>query len=147
MTTYQRPVEAKILVHLDNGEAFEATPGDLEKFGLVNARDAYMIFNDELCRLLTDAGLIDGDLTDAKLNALRYLVETAIVNPDLIGHSDHNDWDEVVDTERTLQRRDNVPDRSRLFNAIYEVLADLPDPKIRTDKILREIDALTRDET
>lgn len=104
MPTYDRPVEATLHVHLANGETFEAGPADLAKFGLVKPRDAYLAFADHLRGLLQGANLIGRDLTDARLNPVRYLVDLAINNPNLL--DDVADTDaQVVEIERFLSRR------------------------------------------
>ena len=36
-TRYERPVDARLVVRLDNGEEWDATPGDLRRFGLVDS--------------------------------------------------------------------------------------------------------------
>lgn len=80
MTTYDRPVEATLHVHLANGETWEATPEDLMRFGLTSKLDAYARVRD----LLATALPWRADLTGSPLNAVRHLAETAIVYPDLI---------------------------------------------------------------
>lgn len=102
-TSYDRPIKARLWVHLETGESWEATDADLEQFRLIGINDAYMRFDDALTRVLTEAELIDGDLTLARLNPLRYLTETAICHPDLMDHAEHRRWMAVADIERTLQ--------------------------------------------
>jgi hypothetical protein len=104
MSEYQRPVKATLHVHLENGEQWEVGPDDLAKFNLVDRHTAYMTFDDVLSHVLREAGLIGRDVTDARLNPLRYLVETAIAHPDLLDHPEHEGWREVAELERTLQR-------------------------------------------
>lgn len=106
MATYDRPIKATLHVHLDNGESWEATPEDLERFRLVNRHNAYITFDDALSKALRDPGLIGRDVTDAQLNPVRYLVETAIVHPDLLDHPDHEGWRDVAELERRLQAVD-----------------------------------------
>lgn len=101
--SYDRPIKARLWVHLETGESWEATDVDLGQFRLIGVNDAYMRFDDALTEVLTEAGLIDGDLTDARLNPLRYLAETAICHPDLLKLSEHRRWSQVSDIERTLQ--------------------------------------------
>jgi hypothetical protein len=101
--TYPRPVEATLHVHLANGDTWEATSADLDKFGLVNPHDAYAVFENTLGEILAQAGLIRADITEARLNAVRYLVETAIVNPGLIDHPEYRGWPDVVALERAVQ--------------------------------------------
>lgn len=103
VTSYDRPVKASLHVHLENGETWEATPEDLERFGLTRKLDAYMRFNDALSRILRDHDLLSGDLTDAELNPVRYLAEIAIGHPDLLDHEEHESWRNVADLERRLQ--------------------------------------------
>ena len=107
---YQRPVQARLMVHLDNDEdPWEATPEDFERFGLVDRHDAYMVFDDALTSILERAGMIEDGrlntarLNTARLNAVRYLVETAIVMPELLNHPDHEGWAHVAEIERRLQ--------------------------------------------
>jgi hypothetical protein len=100
---YQRPVKAKLQVALDTGEVWDATPADLEQFGLVETLQAYYRVDDVLTRVLTEAGLIEGDLTEARLNPVRYLVELAIRMPKLLDHPENRGWKEVVAIERLLQ--------------------------------------------
>lgn len=104
--SYDRPVPATLHVHLDNGEQWPVTAAELQRFGLVNSLDAYMRFDDALSKVLRDAGLIGPDVTDAQLNPIRYLVETAIHNPHLpLSHPEHDGWSSVADLERLLQQR------------------------------------------
>lgn len=108
--TYDRPIEAKLVVRLSNGEEWEATQADLDRFGLVARNDAYMAFNSALTDALTSHGLLDYDadeyrtLTDAEVNPLRYLVETVLCYPDLLDHPEHEGWKSVADVERRLRR-------------------------------------------
>jgi hypothetical protein len=102
---FNRPIRGTLHVHLDTGETWEAKPEDLARFNLVDRHDAYMAFDDALRQILRDAELIDGDITDAQLNAVRYLVEIAITSPDLLWHSGHEGWRSVAELERGLQVR------------------------------------------
>lgn len=103
-TQYERPVTARLVVRLDNGEEWEATPDDLKQFNLTETSEAYSRFERALSALLTSAGLIRGDVTDAKLNIVRYLAETAIVFPELLELDKRgSEWGKVVEIERTLQ--------------------------------------------
>lgn len=105
-TTFNRPVRATLHIHLENGETWKATPEDLDRFNLVNRYEAYMAFNGALCKILLDAGLLDSnDITDARLNAVRDLVETAIVSPDALWHAENEGWRSVAELERALQVR------------------------------------------
>jgi len=104
MTSYDRPIQASLHVHLENGEQWEAGPEDFAKFLLVNRFDAYRAFSRKLADLLREAGLIQRDVTEAQLNPLRYLVATALLAPDQLDQPDYaSDWREVVDIERFLQ--------------------------------------------
>lgn len=104
MTTYDRPTEATLHVHLANGETWEANPDDLAKFGYVNRLDAYMAFDDHLRDVLHAAGLIEREATEARLNPLRYLVELAINLPQLLTHPDMRETDaQVVAIEQALR--------------------------------------------
>jgi hypothetical protein len=101
--SYDRPVEAKLYVHLDNGEQFEAGPEDLKRFRLVRDLDAYMVFETKLREVLSEAGLIERDTTEACLNPLRYLVETALCYPELLDHPEHEGWKAIAELEQVLQ--------------------------------------------
>mgnify|MGYP001615901251 CR=1 FL=1 len=102
--TYDRPVNAELCVKLSNGETWKATPEDLAKFGYVSRLDAYAAFDDHLRKLLGEAGLIQLEITEARLNPLRYLVELAINHPHLLGHREVTETNtEVVEIERSLQ--------------------------------------------
>lgn len=113
-TTFDRPVAAKLIVRLDNGEEWEATPEDLEKFRLVNRNDAYTTVRTALIDILRKHGLLaqpgghsDGEareeLTDTELNPLRYFIETALAYPDLLDLPEHAGWPDVADLERRLR--------------------------------------------
>ncbi|WP_173056951.1 hypothetical protein [Phytohabitans houttuyneae] len=103
--TYDRPVEATLIVRLANGDEWKAREEDLAKFDLVRRLDAYAAFDDHLSKILHEAGLIQRELTEAQLNPLRYLVELAICHPDLLTHRDVAAVNaEVVEIERTLER-------------------------------------------
>lgn len=101
--SYQRPIKATLHVHLATGEQWAVTEADLDNFGLVDRRGAYATFDDILTAVLTKAKLLNGSITTAQLNPVRYLVETAIVNPDLLYHPEHRNWDYVCEIERRLQ--------------------------------------------
>lgn len=103
--TYDRPVEATLIVRLANGDEWKAKDEDLERFGYAQRLGAYIAFQRHLTRILTDAGLIAGDLTKARLNPLRYLAELAIMHPELLEHPETAETDaEVVEIERTLEQ-------------------------------------------
>jgi hypothetical protein len=101
--TYQRPVEATLVVRAADGDSWAATEADLGKFNLVGRSDAYMVFDDALSQVLREAHLIDRDITEAALNPVRYLVETAIAHPELLNNPGHRGWRDVAQIERTLQ--------------------------------------------
>lgn len=104
MTTYDQPVEATLQVKLANGSAWEATEADLNRFGYVKRLDAYMTFQRHLTRVLLDAGLIRRELTEARLNPIRYIAELALNYPDLLDHPETRETDaEIVELERHLQ--------------------------------------------
>lgn len=85
--TYERPIKAKLIVRLANGEEWEAQDGDYAKFGLVKALHAYWEFSDRLLRALQDHGGIgDDELTATALNPVRFLAETTLCHPDLLDH-------------------------------------------------------------
>lgn len=112
MTTYERPVEATLHVHLANGENWPVTDADLAKFGLVRRLDAYVAFDERLRNVLYGAGLLPtGDVTDSELNPLRYLVETAVAHPDLLDHPEHDGWAAITTIERVLQRTAELAER------------------------------------
>lgn len=104
MTTYDRPVEAKLHVHLANGDSWEARGEDLERFGLVKRLEAYSTFARQLGEALECSDLLpDGDLTSAQLNPVRYLAELAICFPDLLSHPDTaGTVAQIIDLERRL---------------------------------------------
>jgi hypothetical protein len=54
--------------------------------------------------LLLDAGLIRHELTEARINPLRYIAELALTYPDLLDHPETAETDaEIVEIERHLQ--------------------------------------------
>lgn len=105
-TTYDRPTPATLHVKLKNGETWEATADDLEKFGYVKRLDAYITFSRHLAKVLFDAGLIERekDLTRTQLNPLRYIAELAICHPALLDHPENAETDaQIVAIERALR--------------------------------------------
>jgi hypothetical protein len=100
--TYDRPQKATLYVRLESGETWEAKPEDLEKFNLVSRHEAYMTFDDAWSKILRRDDLVTGDITNALLNPVRYLVETAIAHPDLLDHEEHGEWQEVAECERLV---------------------------------------------
>lgn len=109
MVAYERPVKATLHVHLANGETWEATDKDWELFGLVEKHQAYMRFEKTWEKVIRDAGLVEGDITNAETNPLRYLVETAIFYPDLMDHPEHEGWKDIAEIERRLQAGGEQP--------------------------------------
>lgn len=104
MTSYDQPVEATLQVKLANGSAWDATAEDMERFGYVKRLDAYVAFDDHLSKVLLDAGLIRREITEARINALRFIAELAICHPDLLAHPETRETDaEIVEIERHLQ--------------------------------------------
>jgi hypothetical protein len=119
--TYERPVVATLYVHLDNGETWEAMPEDLERFNMVYRHNAYMKFNDAYSKALrAKEGLVGRDITDAHLNPLRYLVETAVVHPDLLDHPEHEGWKDVTELERRLDEFTRLHDAASLLADRWE---------------------------
>lgn len=102
-TTYDRPTEATLHVHLANGETWEATGADLAKFGLERPSDIYRRFATNLKAALLSHKIIgrDQDLTECELEPVRELVDTAITNLD---RPDYETWAEVADLEARLRR-------------------------------------------
>lgn len=101
--TYDRPVDAKLVVQLSNGERWDATEADLKRFGLAERSEMYAAFDVALRDALTSNGVPVSDITDVELNPLRYLVEVVICYPDLLTHADHDRWSDVADLERRLR--------------------------------------------
>lgn len=101
--SYERPLKAKLIVRLENGEEWEAGAADLERFNLDRPTEAYCRFDRALGELLGAAGLIDRkDVTRSRLNHVRYLAELAICHPDLLDLSEET-WARIVEMERILQ--------------------------------------------
>ncbi len=104
MPSYDRPTDATLHVRLANGETWEATPEDLDKFGYVKRLDAYMAFDDTIHEALNAAGLVGRDVTDARINPIRYVVETAVCHPSLLTHPEFRETvADLVEIERRLQ--------------------------------------------
>ena len=121
--SYERPVKARLVVRLENGEEHDATTDDLERFGLVASLDAYMRFDEALGLVLRRAGLVTGDITDARLNPVRYLVETALRHPHLLDHPENHGWAGVAAIERALQLLSDL-DTARLQPLPWRVRLD-----------------------
>lgn len=112
MTSYDQPVEATLQVALANGKTWEATAEDMKRFGYVSRSDAYLAFDDHLRDLLHGAGLIRRDVTDARINPIRYIAEVAINYPDLLAHRDMEEVNaRIVEIERHLQA--TLPEEDR----------------------------------
>lgn len=75
--TYERPVPAKLIVRLDNGEEFPATLEDLGKFGYVDKNTVLADWR----AFVEDA--IGSDLlsADSELNPLWIVLHQALKNP------------------------------------------------------------------
>lgn len=110
--TYDRPVKATLIIRLNNaaGEEWEATPEDLAKFGYINSRDTYALFRKHYANALHAAGLSgdgapDGyrDVSYAETRPLRYLIETALIMPELLDHPEHDGWAAIADIEQRLR--------------------------------------------
>lgn len=110
--TYDRPVKATLIVRLNNEarEEWEATPDDLAKFGYINKQDAYFLFRKHYADALVNAGLSGDDAPNgyrdvayAETSPLRYLVETALLMPDLLTHPEHEGWKAIADIEQRLR--------------------------------------------
>lgn len=103
--TYDRPVEATLIVRLANGEEWKVTNDDLERFGLCRRSDTYYLFRRHLFDILEQAGLVHAALSEARLRPVARLAELAIMYPDRLGQVDSAETDaEVVEIERTLER-------------------------------------------
>jgi hypothetical protein len=74
-TTYDRPVKARLVIKLENGEEWEATQADLDKFKLVGRLDAYSA----VCAALKRCGMD----TDRRHASLRYVIERTLAYVDL----------------------------------------------------------------
>jgi hypothetical protein len=103
--TYDRPINARLIVRLDNGDEWEADEEDLQKFGFLNGHNAYIRWERHISGLLREAGLLgNGDITDTEINAFRYITELILCYPeDFLSHADGEINKEVVDIERNLR--------------------------------------------
>lgn len=90
-TKIDRPVTARLVWALENGENIAVTPESLYKVGYVNAGDVYRDFEGNLSRVFEKMDLLsDGeDLTDCEINVFRHLIEVALFYP--------THWDEFKD--------------------------------------------------
>jgi hypothetical protein len=82
--TFDRPVKAKLLVRLDNGEEFEPRPEDLDKFGLGYKITLYERAKNMLLEAL-ELGTTDDADEDTAAQSVRYMIECALM-------FDHSPW-------------------------------------------------------
>lgn len=105
--TFNRPVAGRLVVMLDNGDSWDATPDDLMKFRLADPYEGYRRFNNKLVEVMANAGLLGGgdDATDLALNPMRYFVELSIMysNNELLDHPEHDMWKDLVHMEKALR--------------------------------------------
>jgi len=103
--TYDQPMAAELQVRLASGKTWKASSEDLKKFGFVDALETYMFFVKRLTAVLEEADLLPtGDITDAELNPIRYLVEVALNYQNIIGDSDMAEtYEDIAEIERTLK--------------------------------------------
>ena len=87
MPHYDRPIEAKLVVRLANGEEWDATEKDFKKFGLIVGSKAYMRWHDWIYKRLDEAGLIKSDLTTCAINIIRYAITIYITRGDWSLHN------------------------------------------------------------
>lgn len=73
VSTYSRPVRARLVVRLDNGEEWDATADDVAQFGLLSPTEV----NTRIIAWLQEH-LGTRTLTETNLNPLRYLYECAM---------------------------------------------------------------------
>lgn len=107
--TYEVPVQATLVVRLDNGKEWEAKSEDFVKFGLVDGREAYWRFCDKLSRALCQySGLTEGDLINAAVNPIRYLAEVIFCYPPEFAEGPEmvETYAEIGQIERVLQASD-----------------------------------------
>lgn len=100
IASYERPVEARLVVVAANGEKWDATADDMKRFGFIRPGDAYMRFHDWLCKVL--------DLertTDSALSVIRYAVECAIHDyGHMPGYSGEDDDERMRREVRLIER-------------------------------------------
>lgn len=106
--TYSREINAKLHVHLENGETFEATPQDLTKFGYVSRSKAHSMVYDRLLSIMQDAELFDSDnyrdISDLEIAPIYSLVTTILMYPHLINHEDNKaTFARIAEIERILR--------------------------------------------
>lgn len=83
--TFDRPVKAKLVVRLENGDEFEPTEEDLREFDLVDPGKAYQNFCKHLRKIVGE----DNDLCGGDLSMLRYFVERSVYH---YGHEHLGDF-------------------------------------------------------
>lgn len=82
--TYERPVAAKLYVHLDNGDQFEAGPADIEKFGYTDPSAAYRRLGTWITAALERNGVDKAhDIRETGLCPIHYAVECALFYDDM----------------------------------------------------------------
>lgn len=119
--TYDVPVEARLVVKLDNGKEWEAKPEDLARFDLFNGLETYWKLSDRLRDILRDAGQLtaDQDLTEAAINPFRRFIELGLTIPEMLDHREMDEtYEEIVAIEQAILR-----DRARSATG-----ASAPDP-------------------
>lgn len=132
---YDRPIPARLVVRLDSGEEWDATPKDHAKFGLGSPGDAYHRFETVLFAVLHDAGLVEREkhITDAQINPLRWLVEVATCFPHLIRHEESlRDWARIAVIEQTM--RDSVTKA-----VVLDAIRSMPEG-YRPEEVARELE-------
>lgn len=98
--TFDRPLKAKLIVRLENGDEFEPTKEDLKHFGLIDPVDAYANFNRNLRKIVgAEDELCAGDLC-----TLRYFAERSIL---YAGHEGLGDFT-CSDDDETLEKMTGV---------------------------------------
>lgn len=84
--TYDRPVQARLVVMLDNDESWDATPEDLKRFNLVSPSDIFNFADKALDAAIAQAG--DRDVTEVRINPLRRLFEIACIYQHIYGEGE-----------------------------------------------------------
>jgi hypothetical protein len=79
--TFERPVKATLVVRLENGDEWDATEEDLDRFGYGRKLGIYGDISD----MLLEAMGVENYPEDSVGQAVRYLVECAIMY-------DHSPW-------------------------------------------------------
>jgi hypothetical protein len=114
--TFDRPIPAKLIVRLENGDEFEPSKDDFDKFGLVNRLDTYVRFE----QLFTEAlGIPSGTLTDdgnEGPNLIRYLAECAIMYK-------HSPWADEDGREWSRDDDDDEPDYRERLRQLFNMVA------------------------